>query len=285
MSETDIIKPVIGPGIKLKTIRNEAIGQVTLRLVHTGDYYVGLLIAGGSEKARVTGHDPDDVWKELRSRIGQASEAYFGFEGAIKRFRSLFPDGFSSTAFGETERNYKLSAKAKLDETAPLEQALTETGLGEAVLSVFRATNLLSPFEKARLQPLLRGPDADNFIQASAPFAIGDIDSALRIMERLLSVEDNAKWTVVTYLPFLWRPDAHMFLKPLVTCDFAVRVGHGFAQDYSPKLRPEVYASLLDMMAMTQREISELSPRDHIDLQSFVWVVGEYSDPASSVGL
>jgi len=39
-----------------------------------------------------------------------------------------------------------------------------------------------------------------------------------------LKPKDAAKWTVVTYLPFLWRPDTHMLLKPMVTTDFAERV-------------------------------------------------------------
>jgi hypothetical protein len=47
---------------------------------------------------------------------------------------------------------------------------------------------------------------------------------------------DDAKWTVVTYLPFLWRPGAHMFLKGEVTTEFAARVGHRLADDYEPRL-------------------------------------------------
>ena len=53
-------------------------------------------------------------------------------------------------------------------------------------------------------------------------------------MERALKHHESAKWTVVTYLPFLWRPETHMFLKPEVTKDFAARVGHRFASDYEP---------------------------------------------------
>jgi hypothetical protein len=46
------------------------------------------------------------------------------------------------------------------------------------------------------------------------------------------------------YLPFLWRPDQHMFLKPAVTQDFAARVGHRFAHDYEARLAVGVYESL-----------------------------------------
>src|SRR5271170_1725669 len=63
--------------------------------------------------------------------------------------------------YTDAERDYKVAAKQRLDETAPLEQAVNASGLGAAVLAVFRARNLLSPFEKGRLQDVLRGPLAD----------------------------------------------------------------------------------------------------------------------------
>lgn len=277
MSGSELKTQATGSGAGLKTIRNEIVGKATLRVVDTGGHYVGLLISDGKQKARVDGEDPDEVWQDLRSQLGRASDAYFGYDGARSRFRHFFPDGFQSQAFEDSERQYKLDAKTKLDEKVPLERALTETGHGEAILSVFRATNLLSPFEKTRLQPLLRGPHADRFVQAAARFALGDIGPALRDMQDLLTQDDNAKWTVVTYLPFLWRPEEHMFLKPVVTRDFAERVGHPFALDYDPALKPNVYSSLLDLVKATRQEVHDLEPRDNIDLQSFIWVVGEYS--------
>ena len=40
----------------------------------------------------------------------------------------------------------------------------------------------------------------------------------------------------MTYLPFLWYPEEHIFLKPTTTKDFAQRVGHRFAYDYDAGL-------------------------------------------------
>ena len=267
----------------MKTIQTEIIGKITLRLVDTGKGHVGLLLKDGKQLGRIDGNDAIEVWSELRASIGKASEAYFGFDGARSRFKEFFPDGFGSVCFDERERNYKLAAKSKLDSLASLEKALDGKGLGPAILSVYQATNLLSPFEKTRLQPLLRGPDADLFVQTAARFALGEIAPALKVMDNLLAKYDNAKWTVVTYLPFLWRPDLHMFLKPVVTQDFADRVGHSFVQDYSAQLDGDVYESLLDLMGTTKRELATLHPRDNIDLQSFVWVVGQYEESDHTV--
>jgi putative transposase len=69
----------------------------------------------------------------------------------------------------------------------------------------------------------------------------------------------------------MWRPDRHLFLKPVVIRDFADRVGHPFALDYREGLTAGVYESLLDLATLTKREIDGLHL---IDFQSFIWVVG-----------
>ncbi len=165
-----------------------------------------------------------------------------------------------------------------LETTAPLDAVATGSGYGAAVRKVFQATNLLSPFEKPRIGDVLKGPNADAFVRGAALFTLGDIKAGLAEMEKAAKADGAAKWTVVTYLPFLWRPEAHMFLKPEVTKDFAERVGHPFASRYEAALRPEVYESLLDLVAKTERELKELKPKDRIDVPSFIWVVGAYEE-------
>lgn len=259
---------------KAETIRTGKLGKKELRLVVKSDAFFGL--ADGV--VCTEGDDADDVWRRLHDEAGKSDPQYFGFEGARNRFLKFFPGGFQSEGYAVEERDYKVAAKNKLDETAPLEKACNETGLGEAVLAVYRATNMLSPFEKTRLQEVLRGPHADDFVHAAACFTLDRNKSHLAAMEQALKPHDSAKWTVVTYLPFLWRPDTHMFLKPEVTKDFATRVGHRFASDYGARLAMPVYESLLDMVSETERELASLKPTDRIDIQSFVWVVGDYQE-------
>ena len=266
----------------LKTIRETMIGKATIRLVETGAGYTGLVFVGGVVKSRIEGSDADDVWRRLHDEAARSNPGFFGFDGARRRFLRIFHDGFSSPAYFREERDYKLAAKEKLDARVPIETALDGKGLGEAAFAVFQATNLLSPFEKVRMQEVLRGPHADRFIRGAARFTVGDTRRGLSAMEQALKPHEVAKWTAVTYLPFLWRPDAHMFLKPMVTKDFAGRVGHGFANDYSPRLDEAVYLGLLDLVGTTEREIADLDPRDRIDIQSFIWVVGDYDVEAET---
>jgi hypothetical protein len=258
-------------------VREASVGDATLRLFKENGAYKGAVVVGKAVTV-LEGADADNVWQRMHDEVGKANPKYFGFDGARNRFLHFFPNGFQSDGYAAQERGYKVAAKSKLDTAVPLEEAQTGTGFGEAVLSVFRATNLLSPFEKTRLQDVLRGPHADPFIQAAARFTLGEGKPALLAMERALRPHDNAKWTVVTYLPFLWRPEQHMFLKPEVTKDFAVRIGHKFASEYKPRLEIDVYESLLDLASKTADELADLHLRDRIDVQSFIWVVGDYKE-------
>lgn len=69
-----------------------------------------------------------------------------------------------------------------------------------------------------------------------------------------------------------------MFLKPEVTRNFTARVGHPFADVYAPDLRPAVYDALLDLVRATAEALIDLRPVDHIDVQSFIFVVGRYTE-------
>ncbi|UYQ70843.1 hypothetical protein OF122_12295 [Pelagibacterium flavum] len=264
---------------KAETVRVSKLGKKELRLVNMNGRFFGL--ADGVQCAE--GDNADDVWRLLHDDAGKSDPKYFGFGGARSRFLTFFPNGFHSGGYTSQERDYKLAAKAKLDQTAPLDRAIEGDGFGEAVLAAFRGTNMLSPFEKTRLQDLLRGHRADDFIRAAARFTMDGRDSDLFAMEQALRPHDSAKWTVATYLPFLWRPDKHMFLKPEVTKDFASRVGHRLAADYEARLHLPVYKSLLDLVDKTERELADMRPRDRIDIQSFIWVVGDYREGREAV--
>ncbi|UWU31729.1 hypothetical protein N2600_26445 (plasmid) [Rhizobium sp. WSM1274] len=262
----------------LKTIREATVGMATLRLVQTQNGYSGIVFLDGKRKALEEGDDADDVWRRIHDAAARSSPHFFGYDGARARFLHFFPQGFEGDVYSGHERAYKLKAKAKLDEAAPIADAAKGHGFGEAVLSAYRATNLLSPFEKTRLQPVLRSQEADDFVQAAAAFANGDIRRALGAMASVLKRHDSAKWTVVTYLPFLWKPEENVFLKPTMITAFAQRVGHPFAHAYKPELDPAVYESLIDLARTTKEKIADLGPLDMIDVQSFMWTAVEYAE-------
>lgn len=271
----------------MRTIKTQKLAEHELRLVLIDTQYVGVANRkSGGQVARIDGTDPDSVWNGLLAAINETNVNYFGFPGAVQRFRSFFPAGFDDPRYLTTdgigaERAYKVAASEALRHDLPLESVLEgRTSLGEAALRAFHRTNFLATQEKYHLPRLLRGPDADRFISAAARFAAHGDEAALLGLRATLHAHGFAKWTFATYLPFLWLPDRHMFLKPEVTKDFATRVGDRFANDYQATLGISVYDSLLRLVSLTKTEITRagLSPRDNIDLQSFIWTVGKYAD-------
>lgn len=261
----------------MKTIKTEEFGKVTARLVQTSSGYAGVLVGDDVPLSRVDGDDPDVVWSALVESINRASPQYFGFDGAIARFVKLFPDGFTSATFRSYERDYKDAARAFLLSKVSLEQAERATAADcDEIVRTYSKTNLLASFEQARVRDVLKSDSGPAWVRGAAAVARGDYDSGLKAMQEAMRPYGQPSWPAATYLPYLWSPDAQMFLKPQVTVDFAERVGHPFARDYDSALTGDCYRSLLDLTERTRREIATLNPRDNIDVQSFIWIVGAY---------
>lgn len=257
--------------------REKTIGNCFVRLISEGKEFAGMVLREDGGRIVLRGPNEEILWNQLVKEASKGSPDYFGYEGATNRFLHFFPNGFQSRGYADKERTYKCEAKDLLVRTVPPEHVLQGQGFGEAVLAVYRQTNLLEPrFELRKVEKVLRSPDADDFVRGAARFALEPNAMTLGRLEGLLRPHGAATWTIATYLPYLWLPERHMFLKPNVTKDYATRVGHRFAHEYEPALNIAVYDSLLDLAGETAHEIASLQPQDRIDIQSFIWVVGSY---------
>lgn len=266
----------------MKSIRQEAFGKTTLRIVETDSGLVGIIIRDGATSKPIEGEDEATLWARLVNDAGKSHPDYYGWSDAVARFKRLFPGGFESEDYDIHERDYKDAARRTILEELPLEAALAGQADGEAALRAFWSTNLLSPFEKAPLQNLFRGDQGATFLQGAAQFTNGDRSQGLARMKQAAEQHDVGKWTTYTYLPYFWKPETEMFLKPAVTKDFATRVGHPFQTIYSARADLVVYESLLSLVAQAWAELADLQPKDNIDIQSFIWVVGAYKENDAS---
>ncbi len=112
--------------------------------------------------------------------------------------------------------------------------------LGTRTARIVARTGHLHPIQMMRLKDLLGGSSAMCFMQAAAHFADGD-RQAFNSMTALLDHAGATGWTAATVLPFLWRPDIHMLLKPESTRNFARWAGHPFATTYASEREFKVY--------------------------------------------
>ena len=82
----------------------------------------------------------------------------------------------------------------------------------------------------------------------------------------------------MTVFGFIAQPETHIFLKPMVTR--AAAAEYGFDFDYRSKPNWTTYGSLLQFARTVETDLTDLGPRDMIDIQSFLWVQGsdEYEE-------
>ncbi|HYH51597.1 MAG TPA: hypothetical protein VEG38_18800, partial [Acidimicrobiia bacterium] len=87
-----------------------------------------------------------------------------------------------------------------------------------------------------------------------------------------------ATWPVVTVFGSIARPKVHLFVKPLTIR----RAAEAYAFDLPYRSAPgwATYGGVLDLARTVRADLADLRPRDQIDIQSFLWVLGsdEYAD-------
>jgi hypothetical protein len=220
------------------------------------------------------------VLDHLRVPEKRDRHPYQSVPESIERFRAQYPQGFSDERFVKEEREYKIHAHQVAQnllgqsELARLLSANDGTEVCRRALSVAGETNLIFPNEKMALKDGLQLP-AHQQVFATALFHLlyGDDDFQSRF-ERYAAILEGigaAKWTIATYFLFIVYPDEYMFLKPLVTQKTAAI--SGFEISYRPRLNWRTYRSVLAFANYLKAALVELSPRDMIDIQSFMWCI------------
>lgn len=255
-------------------------GPYLLRIRPKGKGFAGIIV--GHAKDIVTGATAEEVESLLRDKAASMNKGFIGLAGARTRFKEAFPEGFSDSAYLASgdygERGYKLDHHKRVCAEMPVDQALNKSVDPETALRLFRALNLADPFTKARMTDTLRSDKAQRFLEIVAMFAKGDIASSCRLMNSEFASEKVNTWVCLTFFPFFWQPDVHLFLKPAFTKDFAERIGDEFQFEYESAPNLETYTALLHMANRTSQFLDDMNPRDYIDIHSFMFVTVEYTD-------
>lgn len=209
-----------------------------------------------------------------------------------RKFLRFFPGGFDDETYLDWERNYKWTAHTQWEQVlnrAAFSSLLKQRQFAEIAAHAVRIesrTNLLFSFEKMALRDAVKSSaGAKLFAEGLFGFLHGagsakkkfegwcEVVAALpRKQTRVLT------WPLVTVWGFIAAPKTHIFLKPMVTKVAAREYGFNF--EYQSRPSWNTYQSLLDFTATVRRDVSDLNPRDMIDLQSFIWVQGsdEYEE-------
>lgn len=207
---------------------------------------------------------------------------YQSLPDSIEKFLERFPQGFYDARFTKKERDSKVRAhllSQDLLSNGELARLLSANDYMEVchrALKVSSATNLIVPNEKIALKDGLELPaNQQTFATALFNLLYGDDDLKARF-ERYVDCLRRigpAKWTIATYFLFIVYPEEYMFIKPTVTPNAADI--SGFEIHYRPNVNWHTYESVLAFTHYLKAELLELSPRDMIDVQSFMWAIAQ----------
>jgi hypothetical protein len=192
------------------------------------------------------------------------------------KFLRHFPGGFADARYLAEERAHKLEAQRKLLDALPLADAFAATPAQCDGARAAVGTNMLSRFEMARLREVLVGSEGPRFLRGAACLASGDAAEGLAEIDGAVRAHGTPSWTIATYLPSLWAPESAMLMRITATQRVANWLGHDFTSTYVGKLEAHVHARFLDLAETIRSAISDLEPRDLIDVQGFIWVAAEY---------
>jgi hypothetical protein len=209
-----------------------------------------------------------------------------------RKFLAYYPGGFRDESYVELERGYKWAAHLRWKESLERDELGRLLRSGEFVEAANRAvriesrTNLLFSFEKMALRDAVKSPaGAKAFASGLFEFLHGGGNVEERF-ERWVEVIGGLPrrqtrvltWPVATVFGFIAQPETHVYLKPTVTR----RAAEAYAFDFQYRSKPNwgTYSGLLTFARTVLRDMRELKPRDMIDAQGFIWVMGsdEYPD-------
>jgi hypothetical protein len=209
-----------------------------------------------------------------------------------KKFLHYFKNGFSDATYISWERHYKLSAHFAFQqqlnkaEYSRLLKASKYAEIANAAVRLESKTNLLFSFEKMVLRDAVKEPEgAKAFAQGLFEYVYGNASLQERFETFSETVANLPRkqtrvhtWPLQTVFGFIANPQEHIFLKPRVTQVATEKYAFDF--EYKSKPNWNTYKSLIDFAEQIRKDVSELSPHDYIDLQSFMWVMGsdEYPD-------
>jgi hypothetical protein len=146
-------------------------------------------------------------------------------------------------------------------------------------------TNLLFSFEKMALRDAIKMEEgAKTFAEGlyNLVYGTGKLQKRFEAwIEAVASLPRKQTrvltWPLVTVFGFIANPVEHIFLKPRVTKIAAEKYAFDF--HYTSKPNWETYQHYLGFAEQVGSDLMGMQPKDMIDIQSFLWVMGSEEYP------
>lgn len=214
---------------------------------------------------------------------------------SIQKFLKAFPRGFLDENYLSWERDFKWHTHERWQEVLnfnEFKKLMTDRDYGDVAdraLNIVTSSNLLFPYEQMSLEEALKDEvGAALFAKGLYQLLYGTSKLSHRFsiwcetFEELPGIKTasatpkNKKqvvsWPVVTVFGFVAQPHEHIFLKPEIVTTAAE--AYGFTLNVDSKPSWNGYSHYFDFCEEIKNDLIHLKPRDMIDIQSFIWVLG-----------
>lgn len=240
------------------------------------------MLAQQAALERVTGAAADSARLDnVYLPTGKPGYAFRSIAEMRAAFLELFPEAFADSRFADEERSYKDRASRAVADSLSQEALDTaiETGqwsdIAKRAVQLVQQTNLVNHHEKIQLANGVDGETAQRtfvlglheLLYGAGEFS-GRFDAFAGILEQL----DAPKWTIATYFPALRFPNDYIFVKPTPTK--AAADAARFDIHYRSHPNSDTYRAVLRFAETLRHQLSDWSPRDLIDIQSFMFRAG-----------
>lgn len=203
---------------------------------------------------------------------------------AIERFMRNYPDGFEDPAFIKATREANLRGHKFCTQLLSQEEITRLIADGcfdmicERALHVESTTNLLTKSERKALQEALELPACQKlFSIALADLLYGSETEETRFKHflRTLGILHLNKWPFATLFSFIRHPQQCAFIKPTAIQKSAKALC--WRINYKPEPNWKTYDAVLRLYSYIRTNLLEegMMPRDLIDVQSFIWSIGQ----------
>jgi len=202
---------------------------------------------------------------------------------AVHWFEQTYPAKFEDEKFIDGDLRNKRAAQDVFNANfgdgrgAAMVDAGKHAEIAGALDGIFRATNILSPFEvKAVHKALVKGDESATAVLGyTLAFVANPNPSTFKSMAEAISKlpAEGGKvhtWPIVTLLPFLADPTRFLALKPTNTELMAARMGADLKYDTTPSWT--TYEAVMRMSKALFDRLAPLGAKDMIDVQGFMLV-------------
>jgi hypothetical protein len=249
----------------------------TLRLRSFQSGWKGIIIGQATEV--FYDDSREGVLAKMERHVLQGRAEFIGHQAAQAQFLKRFPLGFQDARLVD-EKTSELAPKRRaahfMSQDIPLESALIGDVDPDLFLKGMSIGGMMNKHDLIALGNVIRSSRGAQLITLLARFATDNLDQACRDLMRKFAQDGVANRSVLTYPAAMWRPDAHAFVLRTAGQDFAKRIGHRFGEIYRSTPEATVYSSYLSMLNEVRDELTDLKPKDYLDLQTYVHVVTKY---------